>query len=320
MQYRSFLSTGKQASVLVLGTSGFGTVYSEELSFELMDAYRALGGNFFDTARRYGIYPDGRFGVSEATIGKYIASRGCRDELVLGTKGAHPVDAARTPRLAPADIRSDMQETLDALGCAPDLYWLHRDDVNRPVGEIIETLNGFIEAGYTRALGASNWSPARMREANAYAAAHSLKGFEANQPQWSLARPNFVSDPTTTRMDAEMHAMHCETGMACIPFTSQARGFFSKLFTLGAEELAEGVRSRYMSEGNMRIYDAMLSIRQRTGLSVGAIALAYLTSQPFPTYPIVGASNLDQIEALREAGEAHLSAEDIHLLDAAYEA
>lgn len=208
-------------------------------------------------------------------------------------------------RLDRASIRSDLAASLEALGVENvDVYYLHRDDESRPVGEILETLNGFVEEGRVKLLGASNWKTARLREANAYAAAHGLKGFAANQPKWSLARCLLETDDTLVQMDGEMARWHRETGAVCTPYTSQAKGYFMKL---QAGTLSEKARERYDAPENRAIYEKLLALSQQTGHSIGALQLAYLTSQMFPTLPIVGVSSLEQVRALEEAGNVALT-------------
>ena len=148
------------------------------------------------------------------------------------------------------------------------------------------------------------WKTARLREANAYAAAHGLKGFAANQPKWSLARCLLETDDTLVQMDGEMARWHRETGAVCTPYTSQAKGYFMKL---QAGTLSEKARERYDAPENRAIYEKLLALSQQTGHSIGALQLAYLTSQPFPTLPIVGVSSLEQVRALEEAGNVALT-------------
>jgi aryl-alcohol dehydrogenase-like predicted oxidoreductase len=190
-----------------------------------------------------------------------------------------------------------------------DIYWLHRDDVTRPVGDILETLNGFIEAGMTRAIGVSNWTPARIREANEYAKAHGMIGFSANQPQYSLARQDLVEDPTLYQMDPEMYAFHVETGMPCVSFSSQAKGFFIKYHDNGPDSMPDKAKRRFLTPYNMEIYDKLLKLSAETGYSVGALSLAYLTCNKFDVFPIVGVSKMAQVEALKEAGDALITVE-----------
>lgn len=307
MRYRDFL--GRKTSVLCLGTVGLGFDFSQKQSNEILDAYVELGGNFLDTARVYGDFAGGVCGISERAVGNWLAARRNREQIIVGTKGGHPeLSAMNVGRLDRENLSDDIRRSLDDLMVDQvDIYWLHRDDVSRPVGEILETLNGFLQAGYTRFIGVSNWTTARIREANAYAAAHGMTGFCANQPQFSLARQEVMTDPTLYQMDREMYEFHVETGMPCVPFSSQAKGFFIKLHD-GAE-ISDGAKRRFDSPGNRAIYARLLALSEETGYSVGALSLAYLTCNRFDIFPIVGVSRLSQVEFLREAGDARISLE-----------
>lgn len=309
MLLKDWPALGRKVSAIALGSAHFGAKMPEETAFEVIDAYIRLGGNVLDTARVYGDFDLGIPGISEKTIGKWLASRKVREGLILSTKGAHPPwFEFMTPRLDRASIVSDMEESLEALGVSGvELYFLHRDDVNRPVADILESLNGLVEQGKARLLGASNWSAARIEEANAYAASHGLVGFSVNQPQWSLAFQHHVADETLIQMGRGMYDMHRRTGLACMPYSSQAQGFFTKLYELGEEGLPEALRHDFASAQNTRRFESVLKVKEAAGLSVGAIALCYLTGQPdFFTLPIVGVSRASQVEALREAADAVL--------------
>ena len=180
----------------------------------------------------------------------------------------------------------------------------------------METANALLETGRVRLIGASIWSPERLREARSYALSHGLRPFDADQPQWSLAQMMTREDDTLYEMDEALYAWHAETGMPCMAYSSQAKGFFIKLDTLGEEGLSEKSRRRYLCPGNLKTFEALREMSRQTGRSVGALALAYLTSQPFPVYPIVGVSRVSQVEALREAGETVLTPDQVRTLHA----
>ena len=302
---------GKRTSMLALGSSEFGGTCPASLAFDFMDAFVEIGGSFIDTARVYGDFVTPKNGESEKVIGRWMDARRNREQIFLSTKGGHPVlGQMDVGRLSREEIRGDMAESLDNLRTDyVDVYWLHRDDVSRPVGDIMESLQSLIEDGSAHMLGVSNWHPARIREANAYAAAHGLTPISGNQPQFSLARQITVEDPTLTPMDAETYRMHVETNMLCCCFSSQAKGFFTKLDELGPDGLPDKARRRFLYPENLEIYERMKVVREQTGLTIGAIALAYLTSQPFPTVPLVGASKIEHVLALRDAADAVLTAE-----------
>jgi len=309
MRYRDF--AGRRASVIVMGSTGIGFEFSQRQTNEFLDAYTALGGNFIDTARVYGDFAAGVGGIAEQAIGNWIAARKNRADILISTKGGHPpLTDMRCGRLDRESLTYDINKSLAALDTDyVDIYYLHRDDESRPVGDILETLNGFIEEGKTRTIGTSNWSAKRIREANEYAAQHGMKGFYANQPQYSLARQILSDDETLVQMDGEMHAFHEETGMICMPFSSQAKGFFSKLDAQGEEGLSDKARRRFLCDENMDTFARLKKLSAETGYSVGALSLAYLTCQKFDIYPIVGVSKMWQVEALREAGDAVITVE-----------
>ena len=229
MRYANIPGISQPAAVICLGTAMMNDAFDIARAHRILDMYQDIGGNFIDTARVYGLTGDGH-SLSERCVGDWLKARGNRERIVLATKGGHYDLATRASRLSPTDITSDCEASLRDLGVDfIDLYWLHRDDERRPVEEIIDTLNALRRRGLIGALGASNWSAARMAAANEYAARSGQAGFVADQPQWSLARQFVCDDDTLVQMNAELYAFHARTGMAVVPFSSQAKGFYSKL-------------------------------------------------------------------------------------------
>ena len=121
------------------------------------------------------------------------------------------------PRLSPAEVTGDLDASLHHLQTGwIDLYWLHRDDMSRFAGEIIESLNTHIKSGKLRYIGCSNWRAERIAQANEYAAAHELQGFVADQMLWSLAvvDPDGIPDKTLVFMDQELKDYHERSALA----------------------------------------------------------------------------------------------------------
>ena len=189
---KQFAWQGRQVSKIALGSTNFGEPMSISESWRVMDYAREQGINFFDTARIYGYwYQDGgRNGYCEKVIGDYMRSRGCRNEIYLVTKGAHPPFEDRSAsRLTPECLREDLEGSLRDLGTDHiDLYFLHRDHPNMDLPAVMETLHDFIKEGKVLSLGASNWHYDRIVEANAYAKKHDLTPFCASQVEWSMAK------------------------------------------------------------------------------------------------------------------------------------
>lgn len=161
-------------SKIVLGTDYFGATVPEEKAFRLMDNYIDAGGNCIDTARVYASWLPGGDDASERTIGRWLKSRGNRNNIILSTKGGHPpLDNMNNGRLSRKEIEGDLDRSLKTLGIdEADIYWLHRDDTARPVEDIMETVSMLIAKGKVRAAGCSNWKAERIEAANRAAAAN----------------------------------------------------------------------------------------------------------------------------------------------------
>ncbi|MCC6756106.1 MAG: aldo/keto reductase [Solirubrobacterales bacterium] len=287
-------------SSLCLGTGQFGSGIGQEMSWRLLDAFVEAGGTFVDSANVYGDWVPGAKSSSEKMIGAWLAARGLRDRIVLATKGGHPrLDRMDVPRLAPADLIHDVDESLAHLQTDRiDLYWLHRDDPARPVDEIMQTLAGLIAAGKIRYVGCSNWRADRIRAAQESAAANQLPGFVGNQMMWSLAalNPDGLADPSLVSMTPDLCRYHLESGLAAVPYSSQANGLFQKLSHWWTRRgISPNQAARYpLAENQARLARAP-SLARDLGVSLTGIVLGYLQSHPFVTVPIVGCRTLDQL-------------------------
>lgn len=310
MILRSLPIFRKPVSIMGFGTVSLGTEISERDSFALLDAFVEMGGNLIDTARVYGDFAHFIPGGSEECISRWLAARKNRSEILLSTKGAHPdLRSMHTPRMSKAEIESDLNDSLRALGTDYiDLYWLHRDDENRPVAEIVETLADFVRQGKILHYGFSNWKRPRIEAALSYAQEARLPLPAADQPQWSLALQENVADDTLVQMDAGLYALHRKTNLVCMPYSSQARGFFLKLASGEISKERPKGRQGFFTEANLAIFEELKRLSNQTCAGIGALALGFLTAQPFPTLPLVSASNLDQVRALGEAAELRLDA------------
>lgn len=309
--------TPLSVSPLCLGGVPFGNTITEAESFALLDRFVALGGNFLDTARIYSDWVPGEPRRSERIIGDWMTARRNRARLVLATKGAHPfIDSVDIPRTSVAEIRDDLEGSLRTLRTdVIDLYWLHRDDPTRPVEHFIDLLNAFLREGKIRAFGASNWTAARLRAASDYAKKSGQQGFTANQPFWCLGVAASRPPPFTgfVKFDAEAYRFHRETGMAVIPYTSQANGFFSKL-ARGDTGLE---KHDFHVPANLAAGRIVQELAAAKRVAPSAIVLAYLWSRPFPVVPIIGSRTIAQLEDGIAALPVRLTAAELASLEAA---
>ena len=316
----SIAGTDLSVSQLCLGTNMFGTAQPVDKAREILDAYFAAGGNFIDTAHSYGDWIPGiPHAASERTLGALLKERP-RDDYVIATKGCE-FDYRKGDfalRVTPAFLDADLSGSLELLGLdCIDLYWLHRDDPARPVQEIVDALIGHQRAGRIRHFGCSNWSVARIREARQYAASQGHTGFVACQPMWGLAEPDRTAMMTYAPggyYEDGYRELH-QAGMTMIPYSGQSRGIFSKLAAgLAKEAIGPDVAALYYHERNLGKVAALKTIAARRGASVNDIVLAYLTSQPLPTIPIVGYSSVGQLRESIAACSIRLSPEELRQL------
>ncbi len=313
--------TSLTVSCLCLGGTAYGTTIPEPDTFALFDRFVALGGNFIDTARIYSDWVPGEKRRSERILGDWLQARGGRDRLVIATKGAHPfIETLQTPRCSAAEIRDDLEGSLRTLRLdVVDFYWLHRDDPSRPVEHFIDLLNVFRREGKIRAFGGSNWVAARLRAAHDYAQRSGQEGFTASQPLWCLgsARARPPADPTLVRFDAAAWQFHRASGLAVVPYTSQAKGFFAKLALPADRQPADLVKSDFHTPPNLAAAAVAGEIARPRGVNVSTIVLAYLRSRPFPVVPIIGCRTVAQLEDCAAALPVRLTAAELARLEAA---
>lgn len=281
------IGTSLDVSALSLGTAGLGTEVDQEGANRLLDAYAEAGGNFLDSAHVYACWVPGGEGRSERAVGEWLRTRGVRDRVVVSTKGGHPpIEGYPHPEafLTPAALERDVAQSLERLGTDTiDLYYLHRDDGKTPIEEIVDVLNGLQGP---RFFGASNWSVARVAEANAYAQRTGRRGFAALQNQWSLARPRWkpTDDPTVRFVTESDHDWCVANGVAIHAYSAAANGYFAKESDDGPFAGNEALRAR------------VRSLAARLGRTPTQIALAWLLGQPGQVVPILGTTKIERLE------------------------
>lgn len=306
MDFITIQGSRKPVSRLIKGTDYFFH-HSYEKAATNLDAFLAMGGNTVDSAH---IYCGGQ---SEEVLGRYMEERGNRDQITILTKGAH--HDKNGPRVNRDAIRRDLTISLERLKTDHvELYALHRDDTNVPVGEIIEALNEHIESGKIGAIGGSNWSWQRLQEANEYAARHGLVGFTFSSPNLSLAKPNEPFWEGCVSADRETCVWHEKNNFPLLSWSSQARGFFTGRFTPEVRDNADLVRVFY-SDGNWERLRRAESLAAERGVTKIQIALAYVLNQPFPACALIGAQNKDELLSCEEGMQIQLTREELDWLD-----
>lgn len=330
MKYIKLNHTDLELSNLCLGTANFGEKLSKEQAFEILDTFVRGGGNFIDTANVYCRWIPGLDNCSEQFLGEWLKSRGAYNNVVIATKGAHyRVDIPEMiPRVNETEIRKDLEESMKTLGIDTlEFYWLHRDDPDKPVEEIIDILEDLKKEGKIRYYGLSNYRPERLKQAKAYLESKGMDGPYAVSNQWSLAAinpgKNTNPDPTLVEATPQEYEWHKETKVPMIPFSSTAMGFFEKLKRAGVvvkdgqladegnlEIIPKPIYEAYWSEENLKIFEKLMRLQKETGHSLQALSTAYFFSQPFQVIPIGSARNTEQLAGFLEASEIQIPLEE----------
>ncbi|MDW8344716.1 MAG: aldo/keto reductase [Verrucomicrobiae bacterium] len=281
MKYGRVDGVAKPVSRLVCGTMLEGATWRVPHAMRLFDAYFERGGNTFDTAYVY---------QSEPFLGKWIRDRGVRDQVVVIAKGG------ATTLVTPQMLDVELQETLDRFGFEHvDIYLMHRDNLQVPVGEFVDWFNRQQRAGRIGAFGGSNWTLERVAAANDYARQHGLTGMTAISNQFSLARMvSPVWDGCISVSDAASRAWLTQHQLANFAWSSQARGFFSGGAHPENRCDAELVRCWY-SDDNFERLARVQQLAARRGVLPINIAAAYVLAQPFPSFALIGPRTMREL-------------------------
>lgn len=316
MQYGTIEGIPQPVSRIFLGTASAPFVSGGDGS-ELLEAALAEGINALDTARVYG--------RSENSLGRWLEKGENRKRVVLLTKCGHPAEDG-TRRVSAREMRRDLETSLEALRTEwTDIWLLHRDDPETPVGEIMEAFQEAWEQGRIRAFGGSNWTAARIREANAYAAAHGLRPMTVTSPQFGLAAQ--VEDPwggncvsASGPAGAADRAWYRENRTAVVAYSSLGRGLMSGRVRsddpAGAERLLDSFAKKgFLYPENLERLRRCELLAARKGVPVARIALSWIFHQELNAFAVVSTSRTEGLRENALAAELPLTGEEAAWLD-----
>jgi len=291
---------------ICLGGNVFGWTADEQTSVEVLDAYAAAGGNFIDTADVYMAGAAGKSGgESETIIGRWLAKRGRRDDVVIATKvGLWD----RRPGLSANNIRAAAEDSLRRLGRDYiDLYYAHRDDQSTPLEETLGALDALVREGKVRYIGASNYSAPRLRQALQTSQRESLAHYVALQTQYNLMERDYES---------QLAGVAAEHKLAVLPYFALAMGFLTGKYRAGARvDSARAQRaSAYLDERGERVLGVLEQVAHAHQVSMAAVALAWLRAQPTVSVPIASARTTAQLAGLVQAAHLELSQQQVRAL------
>lgn len=312
MQMRQLGNSSLSIAPLALGGNVFGWSADEKRSFELLDAFVDAGGNMIDTADVYSAWaPGNRGGESETIIGKWLKQSGKREQVLIATKVAKWTEH---PGLSPVNIHDAVEGSLRRLqvDCI-DLYFAHQDDASVLMADTLGAFARLIEAGKIRAIGASNFSAARLSDALDVSKAHGLPRYECMQPEYNLISRHGY--------EAELEPLARRENLGVISYYGLASGFLSGKYRSAADLAKSPARGgsvkKYLIPHGLGVLAALDDVAAAHSAAPAQVALAWLMARPGISAPIASATTTEQLDALVGAMQLQLSRHDIDQLDQA---
>ncbi|MFJ5988051.1 aldo/keto reductase [Lentzea sp. NPDC092896] len=302
-------TTDLNVSRLCLGGNVFGWTADEDQSFAVLDAYTGAGGNFIDTADVYSAWGEGLSGgESETIIGRWLAGRGDRDQIVVATKVGMLAGFNNQKR---DTVLTAAERSLKRLGVDHiDLYYNHVDDPNTPLEETLAAYDQLVRDGKVRYVAASNFSAGRLAQALEIQEREGFAKFVALQPEYSLV--------SRAKFEGELQDTVARLGLATLTYSSLAKGFLSGKYRPGVEvqSARAGAASKFLDEHGLQVLEVLDELAETHETSVAAVALAWLAQQPTVAAPIASARTLEQLSDLLPALTLELTQAEVDRLSA----
>ncbi len=301
--------TGLRVSRACLGTMTFGLQVDEASAFAILDRAAEAGIDFIDTADVYPLgAPPELAGRTEEILGRWLAGR--RHRFVIATKVGGVMGPAPWDRgLSRRHVIAAAEASLARLGTDYlDLYQVHHADPDTPIEETLEALDDLVRAGKVRYTGISNHPAWQVARALGISERRALARFACVQPRYSLL---------FREMERELFPLCAAEGLAVIAYNPLAGGLLSGKHVPGAapaegtrfsalREASERYRERYWHQREFATVAALGERAARAGLSLAALAVAWVCANPVVTAPILGASRPEQLEETIAACELAL--------------
>lgn len=335
MQFRKLGKTDLSVSAICLGTMTWGEQNTQDEAFEQIRMAKDAKVNFLDTAEMYPVPPRGEtYTKTESIIGEYFKKYGDRNDWVLASKVAGPgrMDHIRdgNPRLDRKNITAALEASLKRLNTDYlDLYQLHwpdrktnffgvlgythdPDDQAVEIEETLSVLGDLVKAGKIRHFGLSNETPWGTQRFLHLAETLDLPRAVSIQNPYNLLNRTF------------------EVGLAEIAIREQIGllAYSPLAFGVLAGKYLDGARptdgrltlfERFQRYNNPQAVTATakyVALAREHGLDPSQMALAYVTSRPFVTSNIIGATKLDQLKINLQSIDVTLSDEVIAGIEA----
>lgn len=306
-------NTQMEVPPVMLGGNVFGWTIDEAASLRILDAALDMGLNFIDTADIYSRWVPGHSGgESETILGKWLASDGKRNRVILATKVGMDMGEGKTG-LKASYIAQAAEDSLRRLRTDRiDLYQSHQDDAGTPLEETLGAFGALVTAGKVRAIGASNYSGARLREAMETSARNGLPAYATLQPHYNLME--------RAAYESDLAPVVADYALSVIPYFSLASGFLTGKYRSASDAAGKprgGGVSKYLNARGWAVLKALDEVAAAYGSTPARVSLAWLLAQPNVTAPIASVTSVDQLSDLAAATELPLDRESVAILSRA---
>lgn len=313
MEKRKLGRTSIRIAPIAFGGNVFGWTVDEKKAFELLDAFIGAGFDMIDTANSYSRWaPGNKGGESETIIGNWMKQRGNRDRVIIATKVGSDIGQGHRD-ISRNHILSAVEDSLRRLQTEYiDLYQTHWDVETVPVEETLEAHAQLVKEGKVRFIGASNFSPTRLKASLEASRRDGYPRYESVQPLYNMYdREGFERSLQKLCLDEEI---------GVITYYSLASGFLTGKYRSEAD-LTKSARGngikKYLNEKGMRILAALDEVSGEYGTTPASVSLAWLMSRPAVTAPIASATTMLQLESLTKAAELQLTDDAVKRLEQA---
>lgn len=324
MLYRT-MGSRRTVSALCLGAMRFGSETDPDTSTAILDRFVEAGGTFIDTSNNYN-QSTGHGGESEEFLGRWMRSRGNRDQLVIATKcGARTTtpgnpDDANWEGLAASTIDSAVKGSLTRLGIERiDLYYAHIDNRATPLEETVGAFGRLAADGIVDLVGCSNTTSWRLERARRLAADQGVAAYSVLQQRYTYLWHNPVrghierlGTPHFRHVGIEhLDYLREHRDMTLVAYAPLLIGSYARTDRPFPAELGYAHPTAYVR------FEALRQVAQELGATPNQVVLAWMLHHDPVVIPLFGASSVGQLDEALDALEITLDAE---LMDRLYNA
>jgi aryl-alcohol dehydrogenase-like predicted oxidoreductase len=313
MEQRSLGRSGIMVPPLMFGGNVFGWTIDKAQSHRMLDRLVESGLNAIDTADVYSAWAPGhQGGESEAIIGEWLKASGKRRQVVIATKVGMKMGSGEQG-LSRDWIMREVEASLRRLQTdVIDLYQAHKDDETVPLEETLGAFAELVKAGKVRAIGASNYSAPRLKQALEVSAREGLPRYETLQPLYNMMDRKVFEEALGPLCRAE--------GIGVINYYALASGFLSGKYRSEADfgkSKRGGNMGKYLTPRGHKVLAALDAVAAELAATPAQVAIAWLLAKPVVTAPIASATSAEQLDDLLRATALGLSPAQVAALDAA---